>query len=68
METLISNKKAKIFVAMGSVQMIIGILEVAFNIGANVMLIMLTAYIGPGYWCGLIVSAYCVLWILIMIV
>ena len=53
------NKFAKMFVGLGNVQLIIGILEVAFNIGVNLITpwLLYTAYIGPGYWCGLFVSA-----------
>ena len=61
METPINNKKAKALLFMGSMQLVIGILEVVFNIGANVMWVVVSSYVGPGYWCGLFVSFCCLL-------
>ena len=61
------NKKAKALLYMGSLQLIIGILEVVSNIGATVIGAEMSSYIGPGYWCGLFVSLKCLQWYLAMI-
>ena len=52
----LSDKRAKILLGLGATQVIIGILEVLFNIGANVMFAHVVHYTGAGYWCGAFVS------------
>ena len=52
----LSDKRAKILLGLGATQLIIGILEVFFNIGANVMFAHVFHYTGAGYWCGAFVS------------
>ena len=54
---LVNDMKAKLFVGMGTTQLVLGILEIVVNIGASVMRADIIWYIGPGYWCGLPVGS-----------
>ena len=55
-QTQVSIKRAKDFLVMGSIQVIMGILMIFFNIGASVVWAEIAVYYGPDYWCGALVS------------